>query len=132
MVDQYLDSVGDTYWVQRQSGSTAVSGTSVTINDTAPTSDRYNLSLVEVLPAPGTTPVAVNDSYGTIQGQALTVAAPGVLSNDSSPGGLPLTAIQLTNPANGTATLNASGGFTYTPKTSFSEIGRASCTEKNR
>ena len=120
MVHQYLASVGDTYWVQRQSSTTAVSGTSVTINDTAPTSDQYNLSLVEVLPAPGTIPVAVNDSYGTIQGQALTVAAPGVLSNDSSPGGLPLTAIQLTSPANGTATLNANGGFTYTPKTGFS------------
>ncbi len=120
MVHQYLASVGDTYWVQRESGTTAVSGTSVTINDTAPTSDRYNLSLVEVLPAPGTMPVAVNDSYATIQGQTLTVAAPGVLSNDSSPGGLPLTAIQLTNPANGTATLNANGSFTYTPNATFS------------
>ena len=52
MVHQYLATVGDTYWVQRQTNPTPVSGTSVTINDTAPTSDRYNLSICEVLPAP--------------------------------------------------------------------------------
>ena len=52
MVHQYLASVGDTYWVQRQNAATAASGTSVTINDTAPTGDRYNLSIVEVLVSP--------------------------------------------------------------------------------
>jgi hypothetical protein len=52
MVHQYLATVGDTYWVQRTSGLIALSGTSVTINDTAPTTDRYNLSLVEILPKP--------------------------------------------------------------------------------
>jgi hypothetical protein len=29
-----------------------VAGTVVTINDTAPTGDRYNLSICEILPAP--------------------------------------------------------------------------------
>jgi hypothetical protein len=43
-------SNGDTYWVQMQTSPTPLSGTSVTINDTAPTSDRYDLSIVEVLP----------------------------------------------------------------------------------
>jgi hypothetical protein len=51
LVHQYLAPVGDTYWVQRQNGPTAVSGTTVTINDTAPTSDRYNLTICEVLPS---------------------------------------------------------------------------------
>ncbi len=51
MVNQYLATVGDTYWVQRQAAPTAASGTSVAINDTFPTNDRYNLALVEVLPA---------------------------------------------------------------------------------
>src|SRR5919197_2082210 len=51
MVHQYMPSVGDTYWVQRMASATAASGTSVTINDTAPTADRYNLTIVEVLPA---------------------------------------------------------------------------------
>jgi hypothetical protein len=47
MLNQYLATIGDTYWVQVT--SSAVSG-SVTINDTAPTTDRWNLSVVEVKP----------------------------------------------------------------------------------
>jgi hypothetical protein len=52
VVNPYLATVGDTYWVQRQTSTTPVSGTIVTINDTAPTTDRYNLSICEILPAP--------------------------------------------------------------------------------
>jgi hypothetical protein len=52
MVHQLLSSNGDTYWVQRQTATTPLSGTSVTINDTAPTGDRYNLAICEILPAP--------------------------------------------------------------------------------
>jgi hypothetical protein len=52
LVHQYLPPVGDTYWVQRRIGVTPLSGTSVTINDTAPTGDQYNLSICEVVPAP--------------------------------------------------------------------------------
>jgi hypothetical protein len=51
MVHQYLATVGDTYWVQRTTAATPVAGTAVTINDTAPTGDRWNLTIVEVLPA---------------------------------------------------------------------------------
>ncbi len=43
-------SNGDTYWVQSQTAATPVAGTVVTINDTAPTTDRYDLTIVEVLP----------------------------------------------------------------------------------
>ena len=64
-------------------------------------------------------PTAVNDAYATNQGQVLTVAAPGVLGNDASPGGSPLTATKVTNPANGTVALNANGSFTYTPNAGF-------------
>ena len=53
VVHQDLTSTGDTYWIQMQNSVTAVSGTTVTINDTAPTSDRYNLSVVEVRPSSG-------------------------------------------------------------------------------
>jgi hypothetical protein len=49
MVHQYLPPVGDTYWVQRMTTMTPAAGTTVTINATAPTTDRYNLSIVEVL-----------------------------------------------------------------------------------
>ena len=48
LVDQYLASVGDTYWVQRQNATTPNSGTSVIMNDTAPTSDQWNVALIEI------------------------------------------------------------------------------------
>lgn len=46
---QSTDSVGDTYWVQSTSAPTPAAGTTVTINDTAPTSDPYDLAAVEIL-----------------------------------------------------------------------------------
>jgi chitodextrinase len=52
LVDQFLAPAGDTYWVQRQNAPTPASGTAVTINDTAPTGDRYDLAVIEVLAAP--------------------------------------------------------------------------------
>jgi fibronectin type 3 domain-containing protein len=49
LVDQFLAPAGDTYWIQRQNSPTSASGTTVTINDTAPTADKYNLALIEIL-----------------------------------------------------------------------------------
>jgi hypothetical protein len=51
MVDQFLSPSGDTFWTQRQTAPAPTAGTTVTINDTAPTADRWDLVLVEVLPA---------------------------------------------------------------------------------
>ncbi|MEN8802284.1 MAG: cadherin-like domain-containing protein, partial [Thiogranum sp.] len=65
-------------------------------------------------------PVAVDDAYSTAFETTLTVVAPGVLENDSDPDGDAITAVQQSNPANGTATLNADGSFTYTPNAGFS------------
>jgi hypothetical protein len=51
LVHQWLDTAtGDTYWVQSTSGSVSSPGTSVTLNDTAPTSDRWNFAIVEIVP----------------------------------------------------------------------------------
>jgi Domain of unknown function (DUF4082)/Bacterial Ig domain len=50
MVAQLLATVGDTYWVQRLDGAVATVGTVVTINDTAPTADRFNLAICEIRP----------------------------------------------------------------------------------
>ncbi len=68
----------------------------------------------------GAPPIAVNDSYDVNQGATLTVAAPGVLGNDSDPNGLPMTAVVGAGPSHGTLTLNADGSFTYTPAAGFS------------
>jgi len=50
-VDEYLAAAGDTFWVQRQSAVTPFAGTAVALSDSAPTTDRWNLSTIEVLPA---------------------------------------------------------------------------------
>ena len=45
---QSLNRGRDTHWVQRTRELTASAGTRVTINDRAPTRDRWNLRIVEV------------------------------------------------------------------------------------
>ncbi|HVS36074.1 MAG TPA: Ig-like domain-containing protein, partial [Gemmataceae bacterium] len=77
-----------------------------------------------------TAPVALDDSYPATENTPLTVsAAAGVLVNDTDFSGASLTAIQLSNPANGTATLNGDDSFTYTPNTGF--FGTDSFTYKD-
>ena len=51
MVHEWTDTgVGDDFWVQRLGSPTAAAGSSVLVNATAPTADRWNLSAVEVVP----------------------------------------------------------------------------------
>jgi hypothetical protein len=47
--DEFLAATGDTFWVQNKNG-TSTAGQTVTINDTAPTADRWNLATIEILP----------------------------------------------------------------------------------
>lgn len=49
---QNLAATGDTYWAQRQTNPTPSSDTTVTINDTAPAGDHFNLSICEIRPMP--------------------------------------------------------------------------------
>ena len=67
-------------------------------------------------PAP---PVANNDSYNADENTILSVAKPGVLSNDTDPNNRTLTAALVAGPAHGTLSLNGDGSFTYTPATNF-------------
>ena len=64
-------------------------------------------------------PAAADDAYSTTEDTPLTVAAPGVLANDTDPDGDPLTAVLVTGPSHGTLTLNANGSFTYTPAANY-------------
>jgi len=66
--------------------------------------------------------IAVNDLYYVNQNGSLTVAAPGVLNNDTSGALTNLSAVKLTNPSKGALTFNANGGFTYVPSNNFSGI----------
>ena len=104
LVHQYLATIGDTYWVQKRNTSTAPSGTSVTINDTAPTTDRYNLSICEILPPSGGT-------------QTWNVS--GTISPASGGSGATVT---LSGPASATVTADSSGNY------SFNGLGNANYT----
>jgi VCBS repeat-containing protein/autotransporter-associated beta strand protein len=64
-------------------------------------------------------PVANNDLYVTNEDVKLTVAAPGVLANDTDIENDPLTAVLASLPAHGIVTLNPDGSFTYTPNDNF-------------
>jgi VCBS repeat-containing protein len=86
-------------------------------NDGSTNSNTATVSLT--ITAVNDAPVAVNDSYNTQTDTALTVAAPGVLSNDTDVEGNTLTASRLTNPSHGTLSFNSNGSFTYTPSTGY-------------
>ena len=69
---------------------------------------------------PNTAPVAVNDSYSTTEDLPLTIAGPGVLSNDTDAEANALTAAVVSNPGHGTLSLSSTGSFTYTPTQNYS------------
>ena len=64
-------------------------------------------------------PTADDNAYTTDEDTPLTVAAPGVLGNDSDVDGDSLRAVLDIGPDNGTLTLNSGGSFTYTPNANF-------------
>jgi len=64
-------------------------------------------------------PVAVDDSFATLQTVPLVVAAPGVLTNDTDPDGDSLTALLVAGPQHGTLNFAADGGFVYTPTNDY-------------
>jgi hypothetical protein len=129
---QYLAPVGDTYWMQIQNSSTAITGTTVNINDTAPGGDRYNLSVAEVLSSPavvttytilGTVTPSASASGVTISlnGPATTTTSPDPSGNFSFPGLAP-----------GTYTLTPSKpGFTFTPGSQSVPVTNANVTGVN-
>lgn len=67
-------------------------------------------------------PTAGNDGPYSVQedGGPLSVAAPGMLANDSDPDGDTITAQLVTGPAHKASfTLNANGSFSYTPAADY-------------
>jgi len=127
-------------------GSTVVCGNcwgnqTAQMSTTAPVSGTYTVVVASAsVAAEGTgnylltvngaitpiTPTTVNDSYPTSTNTALIVPVPGVLGNDNSNGGGPLTAELMSSTSSGVLAMNANGSFTYTPNPGF--IGADSFT----
>jgi hypothetical protein len=98
-------------------GTTGTDSFSVLASDGT---DLSNTANVSVLITPADIPVAQADSYATSPGTTLTIAAPGVLANDTDPFDASLTAGLVTGPVNGTLALKSDGSFTYAPDAGFS------------
>jgi VCBS repeat-containing protein len=97
----YYGADSFTYEVSDGNGGTASATASITVN------------------AVNDDPVAQNESYVVDEDGVLTIAAPGVLDNDTDVDGDPLTVSVLTGPAHGSLTLNADGSFDYTPDADY-------------
>ncbi len=83
--------------------------------------DTSDLVVVELMVnAVNDDPLAADDSYATDKNETLTVASPGVLSNDSDGDGDGLTAILVDAPTHGTVELAEDGSFVYKPAEGFS------------
>jgi hypothetical protein len=83
----------------------------------APSSDDESHSVE----APNSPPTAADDAFDApaTGDRTLAVAAPGVLANDQDADQDPLQAELVSNVSNGTLTLGADGGFSYTPAAEF-------------
>jgi hypothetical protein len=64
-------------------------------------------------------PTSVDDAYTTFMDNPLAVPARGVLTNDSSNAGGPMTAALVSGPTHGALGFDANGGFSYTPAPGF-------------
>lgn len=97
----------DTFTYQANDGTTSSAATTVT------------LTVEEGEVPPNAAPDAMDDAFSTVAGESLSLAAPGVLGNDTDADGGTLTATRLSNPVNGEVTLAADGSFTYKPDDGF-------------
>jgi FtsP/CotA-like multicopper oxidase with cupredoxin domain len=75
------------------------------------------LTYVDVVAGGGGAPVADNDNYSTAEDTVLDVEAPGVLAGDT---GMGLSAMLVSNAAQGSVTLSSDGSFSYAPRANFS------------
>jgi hypothetical protein len=91
IVHEFFYPENDTFWVQRLDATVPVAGTTVTLDDIAPTDHIWNFAAIEIVPASDPPPV-------------VTWATPGDIVY-----GTPLGGAQLN------ASANVPGTFTYTP-----------------
>src|SRR5690606_6428355 len=104
-----------TFIADEQASSTALAFTQADLNEgDIPATTVAGTIVVNTLP------VALPDAYTVDEDNELTVAAAGLLSNDSDADNDPLSAIQVTSPSHGTLTLNTNGGFQYVPAQNYS------------
>ncbi len=103
-----------TFQAANQAGSTALTLAQGSLNEGA-----LAVTLFDGTITVNTPPVAQNDSYTVDEDQVLTVAAPGVLGNDSDSDSHSLNAALTSGTSSGLLTLQPTGAFIYTPTQNF-------------
>ncbi len=78
-----------------------------------------DIQITRIGTSSNSTPVAVDDSYVTLEDNTLNVSAPGILGNDTDAETDPLTVVLVSSPANGSLTIQEDGSFTYVPNANF-------------
>jgi VCBS repeat-containing protein len=108
------------------SGSFSVTpqtGGATTVTATDVTDGTKAAGTSSPIPVTNTAPVVTDDAWSMVQDRTLTVAASGVLANDTDPQGQPIIVAAprpFSGPAHGSLTLNADGSFSYTPVADYS------------
>lgn len=95
--------------------------TSVDLTFSSPTED-YTINVLALSTTIDRHPSGIDDNYTLNEDHTLTVAAPGVLSNDSDPESQPITVSLVSGVQHGTLTLNPDGSFTYTPQANYNGL----------
>jgi hypothetical protein len=84
MIDQWVDGSAGTFWSQKRSVPIATSGTVATINDTAPTGDRWNLASAEILASSSASAQVAAASTTSIADLKFIAASTSVTSSGTS------------------------------------------------
>ncbi len=129
LVFQYFPSVGDTYWVQQQDNVIPSAGTRTDISDTAPTNDRFNLAVCEVLAAQTSTPTwSVSGSITPSDAGSGATLSTGAITTVADASG----SYTIPGLANGSYTISASkAGFTFTPASLTVNVSGTNVTGAN-
>lgn len=90
----------------------------LTVTDNNGASD-VDESTANIKDAPNQAPAAGDNAYTTNEDAALSVNAPGVLANDNDPDGDPISAVLVSNAANGSVSLYPDGDFVYFPNADY-------------
>ncbi len=132
MIHQYLATAGDTYWVQSQSSATALQGTTVTINDTAPAGDRYNLCICEIVAAGSGVGMTTYSIQGNVSaaasGASVSLSGSSTASTNADASGN----YTFSSLPNGTYTITpAKTGYTFIPNNHTVSVNNANVTAVN-
>ena len=100
-------------------GQDDVGELTVKVTATDPSGDTAVQTFTLTIGATNDAPVSTADAYSTDEDTALVVPAVGVLVNDSDADDDNLSAVLVSDVANGTLVLNDDGSFTYTPNADF-------------